>query len=124
MNVSNANINKVIYGGRTLIDLTADTVSVDNLLAGYSAHNKAGMLIVGGIEKRSRNDISINGSVAVNEQQIPTAELPAGAYGKSLTISFPLQFVNLSDNSQQMIVDAKGNILGSMSRVLLITESA
>lgn len=33
-----ANINKVIYGGRTLIDLTADTISPDKLLVGFKAH--------------------------------------------------------------------------------------
>lgn len=31
-------ISKVIYGGETLIDLTADTVTADKLLVGYTAH--------------------------------------------------------------------------------------
>lgn len=39
--------NKVIYGGDTLIDLTEDTVTADKLLYGYTAHDKAGNLIVG-----------------------------------------------------------------------------
>ena len=30
--------NKVIYGGRTLIDLTNDTVKADKILKGYIAH--------------------------------------------------------------------------------------
>ena len=30
--MANSKINKVIYGGQTLIDLTADTVTVDKLL--------------------------------------------------------------------------------------------
>lgn len=33
-----ANINKVIYGGRTLIDLSGDTISPDKLLVGFKAH--------------------------------------------------------------------------------------
>lgn len=40
-------INKVIYGGNTLIDLTSDTVTADKMLAGYKAHDKSGTLITG-----------------------------------------------------------------------------
>ena len=43
--MANAKINKVIYGGQTLIDLTADTVTVDKLLKGYTAHDKSGEVI-------------------------------------------------------------------------------
>lgn len=39
--------NKVIYGGRTLIDLTADTVTEDSLLEGYTAHMADGSIITG-----------------------------------------------------------------------------
>lgn len=40
-------INKVIYGGNTLIDLTGDSVTKDKLLAGYTAHDKSGEVIEG-----------------------------------------------------------------------------
>lgn len=40
-------INKVIYGGNTLIDLTGDSVIKDKLLAGYTAHDKSGEVIEG-----------------------------------------------------------------------------
>lgn len=40
-------INKVIYGGNTLIDLTADTVSADKLISGITAHDKSGAVITG-----------------------------------------------------------------------------
>ena len=30
-------INKVVYGGKTLIDLTGDTVTADKLLSGITA---------------------------------------------------------------------------------------
>lgn len=43
----NTNVNKVIYGGRILIDLTGDTVSPDNLLNGVTAHDKSGASIKG-----------------------------------------------------------------------------
>lgn len=39
--------SKVIYGGKTLIDLTADTVVADKLLSGYTAHGADGEVING-----------------------------------------------------------------------------
>jgi hypothetical protein len=40
-------ISKVIYGGQTLIDLTADTVTADKVLEGYTAHGADGEKITG-----------------------------------------------------------------------------
>lgn len=40
-------INKVIYGGEILIDLTSDTVTADKLLNGYIAHDRSGETITG-----------------------------------------------------------------------------
>ena len=40
-------VNKVIYGGNTLIDLTGDSVTKDKLLVGVSAHTMAGVKIDG-----------------------------------------------------------------------------
>lgn len=40
-------INKVVYAGTTLIDLTGDTVSADKLASGITAHDKSGAVITG-----------------------------------------------------------------------------
>lgn len=40
-------INKIVYGGNTLIDLTSDTVAVENLLSGFTAHDRSGEIITG-----------------------------------------------------------------------------
>ena len=40
-------ISKVIYGGNTLIDLTADTVTADKLLKGIKAHGANGEPVTG-----------------------------------------------------------------------------
>ena len=40
-------INKVIYGGNTLIDLTADTITASDLAYGVTAHDKSGASITG-----------------------------------------------------------------------------
>lgn len=40
-------VNKVVYAGRTLIDLSKDTVTTDKLLKGETAHNAKGEKITG-----------------------------------------------------------------------------
>ena len=41
------NVNKVVYGNKTLIDLTSDTVTKDKILSGFTAHDKSGATITG-----------------------------------------------------------------------------
>lgn len=43
-------ISKVVYGGNTLIDLTADSITKDKLLKGVTAHGADGEPIVGDCE--------------------------------------------------------------------------
>lgn len=45
--MANQYVNKVIYGNDTLIDLTADTIVANKLLASYTAHDRSGAPIVG-----------------------------------------------------------------------------
>jgi len=45
--MANEYYNKVVYGGTTLIDLTADTVDAAHLLSTYTAHDKSGAPITG-----------------------------------------------------------------------------
>lgn len=40
-------ISKVVYGGETLIDLTADTVKADKVLSGYTTHGADGEAVTG-----------------------------------------------------------------------------
>lgn len=42
--------SKVVYGGRTLIDLTGDNVTADKLLKGYKAHGADGEPVIGSCE--------------------------------------------------------------------------
>lgn len=39
--------SKVVFGSTVLIDLTADTVTADKILASYTAHNASGDIITG-----------------------------------------------------------------------------
>lgn len=46
-------INKIIYGGKTLIDLTSDTITPEQLAQGVTAHDKSGAAITGTSTKDS-----------------------------------------------------------------------
>ena len=50
---NNQYINKVIYGGNTLIDLTGDDVTASDLAYGIKAHDKTGAQITGTSTKDS-----------------------------------------------------------------------
>ena len=43
----NQHVNKVVYGNTVLIDLTADTVTADKILASYTAHDATGNTVTG-----------------------------------------------------------------------------
>ena len=45
--MANQYINKVVYGGNVLIDLTGDTVTAATLASGVKAHDKSGAIITG-----------------------------------------------------------------------------
>ena len=42
---TNKHANKVIYGNTVIIDLTADTVTPDKILTGFTAHDQSGAVI-------------------------------------------------------------------------------
>lgn len=46
-------INKIIYGGNTLIDLTTDTITASDLAYGITAHDRTGAVITGESTKDS-----------------------------------------------------------------------
>lgn len=57
-------ISKVVYGGNTLIDLTADTISADVLKKGFTAHGADGEAITGTCEHDSNTQ---DATAAVSE---------------------------------------------------------
>ena len=52
-------INKVVYGNRTLIDLTGDTVSAEKLFKGIKAHGADGTVVTGTAEVTVSNETLI-----------------------------------------------------------------
>ena len=137
---NNQYVNKVVYDGTTLIDLTSDTVDAAHLLKNVTAHDKSGATITGTCEYDSDttdanataseilsgktayvNKNKITGSMANNGANNVTisdksgTSIPAGYYdgsGKAVLDSTSLS--NLSANNIREGVSILG-IEGSLS---------
>lgn len=76
-------VNKVVYGGTVLIDLTGDTVTADKVLTGYTAHDKSGATITG----------TCNYDVNSEDATVAVAEILTGktayARGSKITGTMP-----------------------------------
>ena len=74
-------VNKVQYNDngqlKTLIDLTADTVTADKLAKGYTAHDMSGNIITGTMESGS-SDEAMEALKAVVERTNSVVTLPQG----------------------------------------------
>ncbi len=55
-------ISKVVYGGSTLVDLTADTVSAGQLASGVTAHDATGQAITGTAEITETHTVTLSTS--------------------------------------------------------------
>lgn len=58
--MANKYVNKVVYFGDTLVDLTADTVTAADLAKGVTAHDKSGAAVTG----TSTKDVDSSGATA------------------------------------------------------------
>lgn len=109
-------INKVIYGGETLIDLTSDTVTPENLLKGASAHDKSGEVIQGNCEydantsdaTAAASEILTGKTAYVVGNKIKGTMVNNGAFSKNITtkaeqITIPIGF---HDGSGKIGIDA------------------
>ena len=112
--------NKVIFGNTVLIDLTADTVTADKILASYTAHDASGAIITGTC------DFDVNSQDAT----VKVAEMLDGktayAKGTKLTGTMPNNgAVSLTISTlDQEISIAQGYHDGSGKVTILDTEKA
>lgn len=79
----NQYVNKVVYGGQTLIDLTSDTITAANLAEGITAHDKSGAPITG----TNTYDSDTSDDTAVASEILATKT--AHARGTQLTGTMP-----------------------------------
>ena len=68
------NVNKVVYGGKVLIDLTGDTVTPGTLLTGTTAHDKSGAAITGTMEASEAVNAQERSVTPSGEEQVVLPE--------------------------------------------------
>ncbi len=73
---SNQNVNKVVYAGTTLIDLTGDDVTAASVLSGKKFHLPSGAAATGTIATKTASNLSASGA---------TVTVPAGYYASQAT---------------------------------------
>lgn len=113
-------VNKVVYGGEVLIDLTGDTVTADKVLKGYTAHDKSGETITG----------TCNYDVDSEDATVAVAEMLIGktayARGSKITGTMPNNGAvkeNISTKAQEVTI-AQGYHDGSGKITISSTEQA
>lgn len=82
---NNPYINKVEYGGNTLIDLTGDTVTAGDMLSGVTAHDRSGASIQGTLVPVL--SVDVNGSTLTPDANgnVDIGTVPAASSALSLT---------------------------------------
>ena len=82
--------NKIVYGNETLIDLTGDSVSPNNLLSGETAHDRSGEQIRGTVVIPTVND----GTLTIKQNDTTKGTFTANQAGNTtieLTDTFPFR---------------------------------
>lgn len=67
-------VNQVIYGGRTLVDLTGDTVTPSTLSEGVTAHDASGNVIIGEMTQPIKYIESLDESNLVNFRDLESGQ--------------------------------------------------
>ena len=105
--MANEHVNKVVYDGTTLVDLTADTVTVNVMLAGYTAHDASGAPITGAVASMSLPTSASSTASGTQKAEItPTASaqyvnIPTGYNSSSANYkvgAIPSQYIVPSGN--------------------------
>lgn len=89
-------VNKVVYGGNTLIDLSNDTVTAAKMLEGSKAHDKAGNSITGTIKDNGSISETMDG-LNTKSVTVPSGYTAGGSVALDDTID------NLADEQSDIL---------------------
>lgn len=146
---TNQYVNKVVYDGNTLIDLTSDTVDASHLLKNYTAHDRSGATITGSCEYDTKttdanavaseilsgktayvNKVKVTGSMTNNGSNNVTVTgtsgntIPAGYYdGSGKAVIDSTSSTNLTANNIRQGVTILG-VEGTLSSEDSLTVGA
>ena len=126
-------VSKVVLGDETLIDLTSDSVSSENLLQGATAHGPDGEEVIGGVvvtnsyeelnNKPLINGIELNGDKKIEELGIASAE-DLSAANKNINVNSE-KISEVETKVDTIIEKAELNIKNSASgENIHLTDSA
>lgn len=99
-------VSKVVLGDETLIDLTSDSVSSENLLQGATAHGADGEEVIGGVVVTPM----YTGTKAAIEEAIAAGQIPEDA------------IVNITDDEETSSFQTQINQINNSLKALTIFE--
>lgn len=107
--MANAYVNKVVYGSSTLIDLTSDTITAENVIEGYTFHGADGSAVVGALRHMTDEEVDAitggggSGSEVTVEPLAVTANgtytAPSGTAYSPVTVAVPTPAPSLQSKS-------------------------
>lgn len=102
-------VNKVIFGGETVVDLTKDTVTADKLLSGATAHGANGEAVTGSMPN--------NGTVSKTLSTSTTSyTVPKGYHSGSGKVSISLETKTATPTkATQSITPTSGKVLSKVT---------
>lgn len=117
-------VNQVLVGDEVKLDLTADTVSEDNLLAGATAHNAAGEPITGAVSTVPvDSELSEESENAIQNKAVAKAvkggETLSGStsYTVNDSVEYPLVGLKVFGKSEQKQYSGKNLYQGTKSSI-------
>lgn len=100
--------SKVIFGERTLVDLTADTVSPEKMAAGVTAHDSSGEKIIGTLPENSA-------AAAVLDVENTAYTIPAGIHDGTGTVKIRTQIKSVVSSAYaQTVTPDRGYLLAGV----------
>ena len=94
-------VNKVVYGGEPLIDLTSDSVTEDTLLEGETAHDKSGAKITG-------KAVVGNGKLTVKNNGTTVGEFTANQTTDTIIDVGTNEYEKVISRGEQLVVNGNG----------------
>jgi len=104
-------VNKVTYGGNTLIDLTSDSVTPETLASGVTAHDKSGN-IINGLATRISVTQEAGQSESLVMSQKAVTDLVNDALGENSGTSYETvdSVEDMTDTSKSYVLSTTGTI--------------